>query len=124
VSFRQGNNLFLYNANEGSTRQITNFESGKQKANLVDSSYLVNQQDELFQYIRDQKKRKQWREKKKQPLFSFPKKWDFGEGNIIDIQINPSSKFVALRTIIDPETKGTQVEDYVTANGYSKSIQT
>lgn len=123
ISFRQGNNLFLYNANEGSTRQITNFESGKQKAKLIDSSYLVTQQNELFQYIRDQKNRKQWWEKNNKPLFSFPKKWNFGEGNIIDIQINPSSKFVALRTIIDPETKGTQVEDFVTANGYSKSIQ-
>jgi dipeptidyl aminopeptidase/acylaminoacyl peptidase len=123
ISFRKGNNLFLYNANEGSIKQITNIESGKEKPKSVDTSFLNKQQDELFQYVRDQKNRKNWREKKNQPLFSFPKKWYYGEGNLVDIQLDPSNKFIAIRTSIEPETKGTQVEDYVTASGYSKSIQ-
>lgn len=123
ISFRKGNNLFLYNANEGSIKQLTNFESGKEKPKSIDTSFLYNQQDELFQYVKDQKNRKNWREKKNQPLFSFPKKWYYGEGNLVDIQLDPSNKFVAIRTSIEPETKGTQVEDYVTASGYSKSIQ-
>ena len=123
ISFRKGNNLFLYNANEGSIKQLTNFESGKEKPKSIDTSFLYNQQDELFQYVKDQKNRKNWREKKNQPLFSFPKKWYYGEGNLVDIHLDPSNKFIAIRTSNEPETKGTQVEDYVTASGYSKSIQ-
>ena len=123
VSFRQGNNLFLFNSNEGSIKQLTNIHSGKEKPKSIDSSFLTNQQAELFQYIRDHKNRKDWREKKNQPLFSFPKKWYLGEGNLVDIQIDPLNKYIAIRTSIEPELKGTQVEDYVTVSGYSKSIQ-
>jgi len=123
VSFRIENNLFLFNSNEGSIKQITNIESEKEKQKSIDSSYLFKQQEELFQYVRDQKNRKTWREKKNQPLFSFPKKWHYGEGNLVDLQIDPTNKFMAIRTSIEPEAKGTQVEDYVTASGYSKSIQ-
>jgi dipeptidyl aminopeptidase/acylaminoacyl peptidase len=123
VSFRQGNNLFLFNSNEGSIRQLTNIHSGKEKPKSIDTSFLTNQQDELFQCVRDQKNRKDWREKKNQPLFSFPKKWYFGEGSLVDIQSNPSNQYIAVRISIEPETKGTQVEDYVTSSGYSKSIQ-
>jgi acetyl esterase/lipase len=123
VSFRQGNNLFLFNSHEGSIKQLTNIHSGKEKPKSIDTSFLTNQQAELFQYIRDHKNRKDWREKKNQPLFSFPKKWYLGEGNLVDIQIDPLNKYIAIRTSIEPELKGTQVEDYVTVSGYSKSIQ-
>jgi dipeptidyl aminopeptidase/acylaminoacyl peptidase len=123
VSFQLGNNLFLYNDQEGSIKQITNIYSGKEKDKPTDSTYLHKQQEELFQYVRDQKQRKVWREKNKTPLFVFPKKWYFGKGQLAGIQINPSTEFIAIRTIIEPETKNTQVEDYVTASGYSKSIE-
>jgi len=123
VSFRMGNNLFLYNAANGSIRQTTNIHAGKEKTKSIDTSYLFNQQSELFQHVKDQKTRKDWREKKNTPLFEFPKKWYFGEGQLVDIQMNPSNQYMAIRTSIEPETKGTQVEDYVTASGYSKSIQ-
>lgn len=123
ISFRKGNNLFLYNANEGSIKQLTNIESGFEKPKSVDTSFRGNQQDELFQYIRDLKNRKNWRDKKNQPLFLFPKKWYYGEGNLVDIQLDPSIKFVAIRISIEPETNGTQVEDYVTKSGYTRSIQ-
>lgn len=123
ISFRKGNNLFLYNANEGSIKQLTNIESGYEKPKSADTSFLYNQQDELFQYIRDQKNRKNWREKKNQPLFSFPKKWYYGEGNLVNIKLDPSNKFIAIQTSIEPETKGTQVEDHVTKSGYTRSIQ-
>ena len=78
VSFRMGNNLFLYNAANGSIRQTTNIHSGKEKTKSTDTSYLFNQQSELFQHVKDQKTRKDWREKKNIPLFEFPKKWHFG----------------------------------------------
>jgi dipeptidyl aminopeptidase/acylaminoacyl peptidase len=123
VSFQLGNNLFLYNDQEGSIKQITNIYSGKEKEKSNDSTYLHKQQEELFQYVRDQKQRKVWREKNKTPLFAFPKKWHFGKGQLAGIQINPSAEFIAIRTIIEPETKRTQVEDYITASGYSKSIE-
>jgi dipeptidyl aminopeptidase/acylaminoacyl peptidase len=123
VSFQIGYNLFLYNDQEGSIKQITNIYSGKEKEKSNDSTYLHKQQEELFQYVRDQNQRKVWREKNKTPLFAFPKKWYFGKGQLAGIQINPSAEFIAIRTIIEPETKSTQVEDYVTASGYSKSIE-
>ena len=122
VSFRIGNNLFLYNAIDGSIRQITNISEGREKNKPTDSSFLVNQQADLFQYVKDQKNRKDWRDKTNKPAFSLPKKWFFGDGQLVDIQINPSSQFIGIRTSIEPETKSTQVEDYVTASGYSKSI--
>ena len=122
VSFRIGNNLFLYNAVDGSIRQITNISEGREKNKPTDSSFLVNQQADLFQYVKDQKNRKDWRNKTYKPAFSLPKKWFFGDGQLVDIQINPSSQFIGIRTSIEPETKSTQVEDYVTASGYSKSI--
>jgi hypothetical protein len=48
VSFRQGNNLFLFNSNEGSIKQLTNIYSGKEKAKSTDTSYLFNQQSDIL----------------------------------------------------------------------------
>ena len=53
--FSQNENLFQLNTNEGSVIQLTNFKKGKgEDVTTEKESFLKSQQQELFQFVRDQ----------------------------------------------------------------------
>ena len=99
--FRQNENLFQFNTNEGSIIQITNFRKGKSDEKTTDKeSFLKSQQEELFQFIRDQEALKKWNlAKSKTTKSDFPKLYYYGKNTFGSLKVDPKGNFATFRLI-------------------------
>lgn len=120
--FSQNENLFQYNANEGSILQITNFHKGKSKEKDVDKeSFLKSQQQELFQFVRDQEALKKWNVAKSKTIKSdFPKPYYYGKNTFGSLKVDPKGNFATFRLVEDSEHKSEKMELFITADGYNQ----
>lgn len=124
--FRQNENLFEFNANEGSVIQITNFRRGKgEDTNKEKESFLKSQQEELFQFIRDQEALKKWNlAKSKTTKSDFPKPYYYGKNTFGSLKVDPKGNFATFRLIEDAERKSEKMELFITADGYNQTKDT
>jgi dipeptidyl aminopeptidase/acylaminoacyl peptidase len=120
VYYQQGNNLFQYAASSGSIRQVTNFISGDEKNNKQDSTNLMKQEYELFQYHRDQKAKNNWNENL-HSVYNHPEAFYFGKLSLENIQISADSKYVAFRLSNYPSAKETEIQHHISSDGQSYS---
>jgi dipeptidyl aminopeptidase/acylaminoacyl peptidase len=117
VYFQQANNLFLYDKLKGSVRQITNFKKGETVSNIVDSSYLIRQQETLFQFIKDAKKENEWNTTQTLTRYPFPSIHFYGAGSLEALQISADGRFVTFRIENTTPHPATQVEHYISKDG-------
>ncbi len=118
VYFQQNNNLYLYDNFNKNIKQITNFILDKipiQKA--TDSTFLIQQQDELFQFIKDKKTRNEWSENQNRTRYSFPSKHYIEKGELNNLQISANGKFVTFRIHFQAEEKTTHIENFISTDG-------
>ncbi len=120
--FRQNENLFQFNTNEGSIIQITNFRRGKGEDTAVEKeSFLKSQQEELFQFVRDQEALKKWNlAKSKTTKSDFPKPYYYGKNTFGNLKVDPKGNFATFRLIEDSERKNEKMELFITADGYNQ----
>ena len=121
--FRQNENLFQFNTNEGSIIQITNFRKGKadEKEATEKESFLKSQQTELFQFIKDQEALKKWNlAKSKTTKSDFPKPYYYGKNTFGSLKVDPKGNFATFRLIEDSERKNEKMELFITADGYNQ----
>lgn len=120
--FRQNENLFQFNTNESSIIQITNFRKGKSDEKATDKeSFLKSQQEELFQYIKDQEALKKWNlAKSKITKSDFPKPYYYGKNTFGSLKVDPKGNFATFRLIEDSERKNEKMELFITADGYNQ----
>lgn len=121
IYFQQGSNLFCYNSLKGTIVQTTNFQSSEDSKNKVDSTNLMKQQTELFEFIQDKNARKEWKLKQDKNLFSLPTKIFIGKESLENIQISPDAAYISFRLSTYPNSKQTQVENHISADGYTYS---
>lgn len=120
VYFQSGFNLYEYNALNGSVLQKTNFIKGTEEAHKkTGTSYLVNEEEQLFQYIREQKELENWMSKNSTNWFKMPAKYFTGNDYLMNLQISSSAKFVTFLLSNYPENKQTYVENYISQDGYA-----
>lgn len=124
VVFQKGLNLYCYSEKDGfsSIVQLTNFQNGNTKDSKKDSTFLLKQQTELFQFVRDKNKRTEWNKSQESNLFQFPKIKYLGNGKPQPLQITENGKFVVIISSHNEEENSTTFEQFVTADGYTKSI--
>ncbi|MDI5896349.1 S9 family peptidase [Flavobacterium algoritolerans] len=120
--FRQNENLFQFNTSEGSIIQITNFRRGKGEDTAVEKeSFLKSQQEELFQFVRDQEALKKWNlAKSKTTKSDFPKPYYYGKNTFGNLKVDPKGNFATFRLIEDSERKNEKMELFITADGYNQ----
>jgi dipeptidyl aminopeptidase/acylaminoacyl peptidase len=119
VAFQQGNNLFLYNALSGSITQITNFQSGSARNEQKDSTFLMKEEQFLFEYVRDKNESTEWNSEQRKSRFSLPEPIYFGKEVLENLQINKSGKYVTARFSTYPKERDTEVEHHISADGHS-----
>jgi dipeptidyl aminopeptidase/acylaminoacyl peptidase len=119
IAFEQNHNLHIYNASDGTIRQITNFRSGEDRSKKTDSTYLMKEEARLFQYIQDKNERKEWREKNQVKQFRFPEEFYYGNEALENLQISKDGKFISFLLSNYPKQKETHVENHIAADGYT-----
>jgi len=119
ICFQQENNLYSYNAIQGTIIQLTNFQPGEEKPSKKDDSFVTKEEGELFQFLQDKKERKNWNSEQEITIYAFPNTYYFGEESIDNIQISPDNRFVGFRLSDYPKEKETHVENHISANGHT-----
>ena len=124
--FRQNENLFQFNTNQGSIIQLTNFKRGKGEDKTTEKeSFLKSQQQELFQFVRDQEALKNWNlSKSKTTKSDFPKPYYYGKYNFGSLKADPKGNFATFRLIQDSERRNEKMELFITADGYNQIVDT
>jgi dipeptidyl aminopeptidase/acylaminoacyl peptidase len=123
-SFQMNGNLFVWNAISSSLEQVSNFKSGDQKPEKSDTNFLEKQQRELFTYIQDHQSNKEWQKAKNEKAkVPFPKEVYIGKSSLENLQLSPDRKFITFRLSDYADSKQTNVEHFITENGYTKQVQ-
>jgi acetyl esterase/lipase len=122
IYFKQNNNLYKFDTKTNTYQQITNFKAGKKPKISDETSFLEEQQKELFQFIQDKNKKKSWNEEKYAlQNEQFPKAFYYQNQEIENIQISADEKFVLFRLSTYPSDLETSIEHQITSTGYTKS---
>lgn len=122
----QKGNLLKYNSSNGTLIQITNFVSGTKKDKTTDKeSYLKEQQKELFQYVRDQDAKENWKKAKAETTKSdFPKQYYYGDDSFESLKSNPAGTYATFRLSEIISNKNEIMERFITKDGYNESENT
>lgn len=122
IFFQQNRNVYQLNTQDFSIIQLSNFKSGKEKVKSEETEgFLKKQQDELFQFVRDEKQSTKWYEdKSKSKKESFPKEIYYDKSSLEQIKPSPEGKFITFRVSDYPTPLTTNVENFITADGYTR----
>lgn len=124
IYFTQEGNLFQFNTTSNSFQQITNFKAGQKPYTSDETSFLEEQQKELFKYIQDKNKKSNWnKEQFEKQNDKFPKAYFYGKQNLENIQISADEKFVLFRLSNYSKDLETSFEAHVTSSGYTSQNQ-
>lgn len=126
VFFEQNDNIFKYNAKEGTVLQITNFSKGTKKEKTPEKdSFLKTQQKELFQFIKDKEAKKQWNVAKNKAVKSdFAKEYFYGKDNFFNLKANPNGNFATFSLVEESDSKKEKMEVFITDDGYNQTPET
>lgn len=119
IYFTQDNNIFQYNVLTNALLQVTNFKFGSKGGQGGSNTFLEDQQQELFQYIRDKNKRNVWnKEQQQKNAEKFPKAFHYGKYNLENIRISTDEQYVVFRLSSYPEGLETTYQNFITPSGY------
>lgn len=123
IFFQQNRNVYQFNTKDFSIVQLTNFKTGKEsKSDKEEDSFLIAQQKELFQFVRDEAKADEWYEaQSKSNNEKFPKEIFYDKSSLEQVKISPDGKFVTFRISDYPTQTSTDVEHFITADGFTQS---
>lgn len=122
IFFQQNRNVYQFNTKDFSIVQLTNFRTGKEnKSSKEEDSFLKDQQKELFQFVRDEAKADDWYEaQSKSKKEKFPKEIFYDKSSLEQVKISPDGKFVTFRISDYPTQTSTNVENFITADGFTR----
>ena len=120
--FVQKENILKFDTKQGTLVQVTNFKKGKEKEKEDEKeSFLKSQQKELFQFIRDQEKKKKYIVAKKEENKSdFPKDYFYGKSVFQSLKMSPKGNFATFRLTEETNAKSEKMEVFITADGYNE----
>ncbi len=122
IYFQIENNLFCYNETLGSVIQITNFIQGNQVVEKNDTSFLYQQQRELFSFIQLQDQKKQWNEK--QPKRRTPVGIYYSKNEYVSrINVSQDGNYVSFVLVMDSDEPTTNYQAYITGDGFTQHRQ-
>ena len=122
VYFMIGNDVYSYYEPNGSIIQITNFVQGNKSVDKEDTSFLYQQQRELFSYIQLQDQKKDWYEK--QPKRKVPTGIYYAKNEYVSrINVSTNGKYVSFVLVMDSDEPATNYESFITGDGFTHQRQ-
>ena len=129
IVFRKGSNLFKWNLKTGELGELTDIRTGKEPGDpkvSSDDAFLLDQQMELFDYIREEAEEKELDENAEEQVKNLkgtPSAFFLADRRVQNVQIDPNERFVTL--LLNAAGGGrerTEVQDYVTESGYAEIL--
>ena len=130
ILFTSGNNLFSWEINSGKLAQLTDFKTGKEKAEVLpfnneNDKWLYNDQ---LRHIRILAERKEVRDQGKKEEEALepekPKVIYTGTEQTSSVKLSPDENYITYQSYQFSESKRAIVPSYVTESGYTEDIQT
>ncbi len=125
IVYKKGLDLFLYSIEEGTIRQLTDFDKGikiQEKKKSDQENWLAKDQIEIFEVLKIRKE-KELAAKKNKIKTLEPKKIFLDDKRLLSLQIDPTLNFVTYSTSEAPKNmKNTIVPNYVTESGFIEDI--
>ena len=123
IFFQQNRNVYQFNTKDFSIVQLTNFKPGKESnAKEEEATFLKSQQNELFQFVRDEEASSKWYQaKSKNKREKFPKEIYYDKSSLEQVKVSPDGKFVTFRLSDYPNQTSTNVEHFITSDGFTES---
>lgn len=126
VTFIRNNNLYVWDAEDGSTVQWTDFRSGNEPAEKkagTAESWLKQDQLQWFEVLEWRKAQADARASRNELLEpDRPAVYYTGSKSISGIQASPDLHFVTFRLVRRAESTRTEVPAFVTASGYTEGL--
>lgn len=128
IIFQKSNNLFSIHLQTGEMVQLTNFKTGQDRdgksANPSEQEqWLKDQQLDLFDVLKDNKRKRELREQvRKADEEKRLKGISLGSKSINNLRISADERFVSYMLFQSPGAKNTDVPNYVTESGYTENI--
>jgi dipeptidyl aminopeptidase/acylaminoacyl peptidase len=128
VVYERANNLYRHELASGATVQLTDLRSGNEprEANRTDQAeWLHRQQEELFDYVREQRRRRALREEEQrrdQAARNLPQTYRYGNRNVGQLQIDPTERFVTFTLSESGSATNTAVPAWITDSGYVEDL--
>ncbi|MDH5379941.1 MAG: prolyl oligopeptidase family serine peptidase [Cyclobacteriaceae bacterium] len=126
ISFITEGNLFLWEITSGRISQLTQFvnENEHKKAISKKDEWLKNDQEDLFEVLKEERKKKKLSEEfnEKYHPEQTPTKIQTHGARVSSIKLSPDQKFIFYSLFTPSKEPGTIVPDYVTESGYTEDI--
>ncbi|WP_430406948.1 hypothetical protein [Fluviicola sp.] len=122
IYFTIQSNVFCYDETVGSIVQVTNFVQGNQVVEKTDTSFLHEQQRELFSFIKLQDEKKKWNEKqpqRKTPVGIYYSKNEY----VSKYSISSDGRYISFVLTMDSDEPTTNYESYITSDGFTHHRQ-
>lgn len=135
ISFQRNQNVYAWHIASGTVKQLTNFvkaggfaarpDGGGAKASGQEP-WLVTQQLELFQVLRERKAKRDARSAflKNNREGESLKAIETGDKNVQGMDVSANGRFVLYRLVQPSSGKQTIVPDYVTESGFTTDLNT
>ncbi len=125
ILFNKDNNIFKMNLTNGSIEQLTNIKPGNssgENSTTEKHTWLADQQDELFEVIRDRKERKELKKERSDLLTEDKPNTIYLKGkSISSLNINENGNYATYKLSSYATNKRTEVPHFITESGYTEN---
>jgi dipeptidyl aminopeptidase/acylaminoacyl peptidase len=126
ISFSLNDNIYVYNLNAGSLEKLTNITSGEKKKDDPEldakDDWVKTENLGLLEVVREREEKKEagknYRKQTEGESFTFYT----GKRSISNLQLSPDGSYATFNLITRPESKRTDVPNYVDASGYTVNL--
>jgi len=128
VVYRMGSNLYAMDLSTMLFSQLTDIKTGsdpdKEKDLGDQEQYLENQQEELFEIIKEQKEKEERREEMaEKEEKNHPTPFYLGSMTLSDLRISPAGRFITVKTASKADDQRTLVQNYVNETGFAEDFR-
>ena len=126
IMYQMSNNLFAWNIADGTTTQLTDFKSGKDKKDKKPSDqddWISKEQMELIKILAERKEKSDARKEMRESHDpTRPKTIYTGKSRVGSIYQSSNGNFITYSISDRAASTGTKVPDYVTESGYVENL--
>lgn len=126
VVYREADNLYAWNMEDGSILQLTNFIQGTKSDKKPDTQDLWLERDQLenFRVLEKRKDEEDAKKHREEVLQADrPDAIYLGSKKIRGLSVSPDIRYVVYQLVVEAKDKHTIVPDYVTRTGYTEELR-